>query len=90
MNALQRLPRSEESQLLDVVREHGLDASKLACFMTRQQGHGGGNAHGNFVRGFTIQYSLMLCEHCGSAFQLRVCPAKANELKERLRLSDGQ
>lgn len=86
MNALQRLPRSEESQLLDAVR---LDATKLACFMTRQEGHGRGNAHGNFVRGFNISYNLVLCEHCGSAFQLRVCPAKANELKERLRLSDG-
>lgn len=85
MQSIQRLPRSEESALLELVRANDLDASLLACYMTRQQGHGRGTVpNGNFVRAYNISYDLMLCQDCGSAFQLNVCPAKARTLKERL------
>jgi hypothetical protein len=86
MQALERLSLSEEAALLELVRANDLDASKLACFMTRQQGNGRGNdPNGRFVRGLNINYNLMLCEYCGNLMPSAVCPAKAAELKERMR-----
>jgi hypothetical protein len=86
MQALERLSRSEEAALLELVRANDLDASKLACFMTRQQGSGRGNVpNGHFVRSFNISYNLMLCEYCGNLMPSAVCPAKAAELKERMK-----
>ncbi len=86
MNALQRLPRSEEAAILELVRANGLDETKLACFMTRQQGSGRGNVpDGHFVRSFNISYNLMLCEYCGNLEPQKVCPAKARELRERMK-----
>lgn len=89
MQALQRLSRSEESQLLDLVRANGLDETKLACYMTRQRGEGRGR-HGNEGglldgRAFNISYNLMLCEYCGNLMPSKCCPAKVNELKERIK-----
>lgn len=92
MNALQRLTRSEETALLDLVRANGLDASRLACHMTRQTDSGRGY-HPNDGRGFlsgrafNISYNLMLCEYCGNLEPRAVCPKKASDLKERLRLN---
>jgi hypothetical protein len=86
MQALERLSRSEEAALLELVRANDLDASKLACFMTRQQCSGRGNdPNGRFVRSFNISYNLMLCEYCGNLMPSAVCPAKAAGLKERMR-----
>jgi hypothetical protein len=91
VKSLQRLPKNEESAILDLVRANGLDASKIACFMTRQQASGRGRHgnHGGFLdgRSFNISYNLMLCEYCGNLEPRPVCPAKAAELKERLRLN---
>lgn len=42
MQALERLSRSEEAALLELVRANDLDEAKLACFMTRQQASGRG------------------------------------------------
>lgn len=87
--ALQRLSRSEETALLDLVHANGLDASKLACFMTRQQASGRGRHpdNGGFLggRSFSISYNLMLCEYCGNLEPQKVCPAKARELQERMK-----
>lgn len=91
MQALQRLSRSEESALLELVWANNLDASKLACFMTRQQASGRGRhpEKGGFSilsgQAFNISYDLMLCEYCGNLERQRVCPVKANELKERMK-----
>lgn len=89
MQALQRLSPSEETALLDLVRANGLDASRLACNMTRQHGEGRGrHGHqGGFLdgRSFSISYNLMLCEYCGNLMPSAVCPAKAAELKERMK-----
>lgn len=91
MQALQRLSRSEESALLELVRANGLDESKLACFMTRQQASGRGrhSEKGGFSilsgQAFNISYNLMLCEYCGNLMPQAVCPAKAAELKERMK-----
>lgn len=91
MQALQRLPQSEEAALLELVRANGLDASKLACFMTRQRASGRGrhSERGGFSilsgQAFNISYNLMLCEYCGNLMPSAVCPAKAAELKERMR-----
>ena len=93
MQALQRLSRSEESALLDLVRANGLDETKLACFMTRQQASGRGrhSEKGGFSilsgQSFNISYNLMLCEYCGNLMPSAVCPKKASDLKERLRLN---
>lgn len=88
MPALERLSRSEESALLELVRANSLDESKLACYMTRQQDSGRGRHpdNGGFLGGrtFNISYSLMLCEYCGNLMPSAVCPAKAAELKERM------
>jgi hypothetical protein len=90
MQALERLSRSEEAALLDLVRANDLDESKLACFMTRQSASGRGK-HPEDGRGFqsgmgfNISYNLMLCEYCGNLMPSAVCPAKAAELKERMR-----
>lgn len=88
MQALQRLSQSEETALLDLVRANDLDASKLACLMTRQQDSGRGRfpeGRGfNAGRAFNISYNLMLCEYCGSLEPRAVCPAKARELRERM------
>lgn len=87
--ALQRLSRSEESALLELVRANGLDASKLACHMTRQSASGRGRHpdNGGFLggRAFNISYNLMLCEYCGNLMPSAVCPAKAAELRERMK-----
>lgn len=90
MQALQRLSRSEEAAILDLVRANGLDASKLACNMTRQQNSGRGRHTDDgkgFLSGraFNISYNLMLCEFCGNLMPRAVCPAKAAELKERMK-----
>jgi hypothetical protein len=86
--ALQPLPASEERALLDLVRANGLDASQLECYMTRQQGSGRGtNPGGSFTRSFNIHYDLMLCEYCGNAFPQRVCPARVEALRGRLKLN---
>ena len=91
MNALQRLSKSEESALLDLVHANGLDASRLACNMTRQSDSGRGRHpdDGGFLSGraFNISYNLMLCEYCGNLEPQVVCPAKARELKERRQLN---
>ena len=91
MNALQRLSKSEESVLLDLVHANGLDASRLACYMTRQTDSGRGKHpnDGGFLSGraFNISYNLMLCEYCGNLMPSAVCPKKANDLKERMRLN---
>lgn len=90
MNGLQRLPRSEEAAILDLVRANGLDAALLACFMTRQTNSGRGR-HPDDGRGFlsgrafNISYNLELCEYCGNLMPSAVCPAKAAELKERMK-----
>lgn len=83
MNAPQRISKGEQSQILDLVRANGLDMSKLACFMTRQQDSGRGR-HPN-GQAFNISYNLMLCKYCGNHMPSAVCPAKANDIKERLR-----
>lgn len=89
MQALQRLSRSEETALLELVRANNLDETKLACFMTRQPDSGRGRfpeGRGfNAGRAFSISYNLMLCEYCGNLMPSAVCPAKAAELKERMR-----
>lgn len=91
MNALQRIPKSEETAVLDLVRENGLDASRLACYMTRQQASGRGrhSERGGFSilsgQAFNISYNLMLCEYCGNLMPSAVCPAKAQELKDRMK-----
>lgn len=89
MQALQRLSRSEETAILDLVRANSLDASKIACHMTRQTDSGRGKHpdNGGFLSGraFNISYSLMLCEYCGNLEPRAVCPAKAAELKERMK-----
>lgn len=91
MQALERLSRSEETALLDLVRANGLDETKLACFMTRQQGSGRGRhpEKGGFSilsgQAFNISYNLMLCEYCGNLESQKVCPAKARELQERMK-----
>lgn len=90
MQALQRLSRSEETALLELVRANDLDETKLACFMTRQTDSGRGR-HPDDGRGFlsgrafNISYNLMLCEYCGDLIPQKVCPAKARELRERMR-----
>ena len=90
MQALQRLSRSEESAILDLVRANGLDASKLECYMTRQQDSGRGR-HPDDGRGFlsgcafNISYNLMLCEYCGNLMPSKVCSKKAQDLKERMK-----
>lgn len=89
MQALERLSRSEETALLDLVRANGLDETKLACFMTRQQDGGRGRFPDgpglNAGRAFNISYNLMLCEYCGNLMPQAVCPAKARELRERMK-----
>lgn len=89
IEALQRLTRTEESALLDLVRANGLDESKLACYMTRQTDSGRGRHpdNGGFLggRAFNISYNLMLCEFCGNLMPSAVCPKKATELKERMK-----
>lgn len=91
MNGLQRLQKSEETAILDLVRANGLDASKIACYMTRQTASGRGRhpERGGFSilsgQAFNISYNLMLCEYCGNLMPSAVCPAKAAELKERMR-----
>lgn len=91
MNGLQRISKSEETAILDLVRENGLDASKLACHMTRQTDSGRGRHpdNGGFLggRAFNISYNLMLCEYCGNLMPSAVYPAKAAELKERMKLN---
>ena len=91
MNALQRLSKTEESALLELVHANGLDASRLACYMTRQTDSGRGKHpnDGGFLSGraFNISYNLMLCEYCGNLMPSAVCPKKANDLKERMRLN---
>lgn len=90
MNALQRISKTEQTQILALVRANGLDVSKLACFMTRQRDSGRGRFPDDgrgfqSGRGFNISYNLMLCEYCGNLMPSAVCPAKANEIKERMR-----
>jgi hypothetical protein len=76
--------------IIDLVRANGLDTSKLACYMTRQTDSGRGR-HPDDGRGFlsgrafNISYNLMLCEYCGNLMPSTVCPAKATELKERMK-----
>lgn len=88
MNGLQRLTQSEESAIMDLVRANGLDESKIACHMTRQQASGQGRHPdtGGFLGGrvFNISYNLMLCEYCGNLEPSKCCPAKVQELKERM------
>lgn len=88
MNGLQRLTKTEEDTLLDLVRANGLDESKLACYMTRQQASGRGrhSESGGFLAGraFNISYDLMLCEYCGNLMPSKCCPAKVRELRERM------
>lgn len=90
MQALEKLSRSEETALLELVRANGLDVAKLTCHMTRQTDSGRGR-HPDDGRGFlsgrafNISYNLMLCEYCGNLMPRAVCPAKAAELKERMK-----
>lgn len=64
MRALEKLSRSEESAIFELARINGLDTSRLACHMTRQQDSGRGRHPDG--RGFNISYNLMLCEFCGN------------------------
>lgn len=90
MNALQRLSITEQDALLMRVAAEGLDVSQLACHMTRQQASGRGrhSEKGGFSilsgQAFNISYNLMLCEYCGNLMPQRVCPWKAEQLKQRL------
>lgn len=91
IGALQRITRSEETAILDLVRANGLDEAKLACHMTRQTDSGCGRHpdNGGFLGGcsFNISYNLMLCEYCGNLMPSECCPKKVADLKERLRLN---
>jgi hypothetical protein len=89
MNGLQRLPKAEEQALIAVAIEHGLDVNDLACYMTRQQGHGRKAPDpdsGSFFdgAGFSISYDLMLCEFCGNLEPSEVCPAKVEVIRRKL------
>lgn len=73
MNTLQPLHRTTYLAVLELVRANGLPESELACYMTRQQGHGrkaGDPTSGSFfdAAGFFISYNLMLCEYCGGSW----------------------
>ena len=87
--ALQPLPKHEESDLLELVRANNLDESLLACHMTRQQASGRGrhSERGGFSilsgQAFNISYNLMLCEYCGNLNPRAHCPAKMRELAAR-------
>jgi hypothetical protein len=81
MNRLQPLSKIDELALLVLVRYQGLDETRLACRMTRQQGHGEGVTRRG--RPFDISYDLELCEYCGNVLPSAVCPAKAKALIER-------
>lgn len=90
MQALVRLSRSEETALLELCRANDLDGTRLACHVTRQSASGRGRFPDDgrgfqSGRGFNISYNLMLCEYCGNLMPSKVCPKKANDLKERLR-----
>lgn len=90
MNGLQRLPRNEQTAILEIVRANGLDETRLACHMTHQRDSGRGRFPDDgrgFQSGrpFNISYDLMLCEYCGNLMPSAVCPAKAAELKERMK-----
>lgn len=88
MNALQPLPKYEYHAVLELVRANGLDESQLACYMTRQQGHGrkaGDPTSGSFfdAAGFNISYNLMLCEYCGNLEPRAHCPFKMRQLAQK-------
>lgn len=88
MQGLQPLHRTTYLAILELVRANELDESQLACYMTRQQGHGrkaGDPSSGSFfdAAGFTISYNLMLCEYCGNLEPRAHCPAKMRQLAER-------
>jgi len=89
MNALESLPKHQESALLELVRANNLDESLLACHMTRQQASGRGrhSERGGFSilsgQAFNISYNLMLCEYCGNLNPRAHCPAKMRELAAR-------
>lgn len=79
MNALQRLPKHEESAILDLVRQNGLDANQLKCEYTRQRGSG------HTRKGHPISYDLMLCRLCGHLPEMATyCPFKLNALKTKM------
>lgn len=83
MQALEKLSRSEESVILEMVRINRLDASQIACHMTRQRDSGRGRHPDG--RGFNISYDLLLCQFCGNLMPSACCPKKVADLKERLR-----
>ena len=86
MNALQRLPVSEESLLLLICKQEQVDMSHLKCEYTRQEDHGTGITRRG--RPYDISYSLMLCKFCGnledSPNNTPYCPHKLSVLKQRL------
>ncbi len=91
MSGLQRLPRNEETLILDLARKNGLETARLRCEYTRQQDEGVGRFKGGgFLGGreYAISYDLMLCKWCGNLEGSRnnalYCPFKMNALKERL------
>lgn len=79
MNALQRLPRSEQERLLSLASQHRLPTGDLRCYMTRQQGSGVGRTRRG--REYDISYDLMLCEYCGNLEPSSVCPAKVQKIR---------
>lgn len=87
MNGLQRLPQNEETAILDLARESGLEVFKLKCDYTRQKDSGSGVSK-RTGREFDISYDLMLCKWCGnlegSRNNILYCPHKLNVLKDRL------
>jgi hypothetical protein len=79
MNALQRLPLSEQHRLLSLANAHHLPTGDLSCFMTRQKGYGSGRTRRG--REYDISYDLMLCEYCGNLEPSSVCPAKVQKIR---------
>lgn len=86
VNALQRLPLTEESLLLIICKQEQVVMDQLKCEYTRQEGQGSGVTRRG--RPFDISYSLMLCKFCGnledSPNNTPYCPHKLSILKQRL------
>lgn len=91
IQALERLSRSEEVALLELVRANNLNESRLACRVTRQQASGRGRHVDNgglSGQTFSVSYNLLLCEFCGNLVPSRCCPAKVRELRQQLQLGE--
>lgn len=88
INPTEALSKSDTATLIALVREQGLEMSRIQCEMSRQQGGGRGEfKHGTLLRGqsYNISYDLLMCAHCGNLEpQKPACPAKLRVLKDRL------